>query len=117
MSTTLEQLAVKRDVALMAYTAAIKANRRVGTLDMGALVRASNTSTSAHVAWSNAYDDSVRNSQEEEEEEEYSSCCGAAIVMEDICTECKEHCDIFNEDEAMAVYLDCGFDNGLTGEA
>ena len=51
------------------------------------------------------------------QEEEYSACCGAEVVMEDICAECKEHCDIFTEEEAMEVYLDCGFDNGLTGEA
>ena len=51
------------------------------------------------------------------EQEEYSACCGAEIVYEDICTACMEHCDVFTEDEAMAVYLDCGFDNGLTGEA
>ena len=92
----LEQLALKRDAALMAYTAAFKANRRVGTIDMGALARASNASTSAHMAWSNAYDDSIRDSQEDEE---YSDCCGAEILDEDICAECKEHCDIFTEDE------------------
>ena len=50
-------------------------------------------------------------------EEEYSSCCGAEIVLEDICAECKEHCDIYTEDEAMAVYVDSGFSNGLTGES
>jgi len=115
MSTLeLEQLALKRDSTLRAYTAIIKANRLTDHIDMGALVAASNASTSAHNAWSEAYDESIGNKYAEEE---YSDCCGAEILNEDICSECKEHCDIFTEDEAMAVYLDSGFDNGLTGEA
>jgi len=68
----LEQLALKRDAALRAYTSVIKANRRAGTLDLGALITASNASTSAHMAWSNAYDllgDSYS------DEIEYSDCC------------------------------------------
>ena len=116
ITNTLEQLALKRDQALMAYTAVLKANRLTGHIDMGQLVSASNASTSAHNAWSNAYDESVRTNLEEDQEE-CSACCGAEILDEDICSECKEHCDIFTEDEAMAVYLDSGFDNGLTGEA
>ena len=39
------------------------------------------------------------NSQEIENEEEYSDCCGAEILDDDICAECKEHCEAFTEEE------------------
>jgi hypothetical protein len=28
-----------------------------------------------------------------------SSCCGASIVLEDICSDCKEHCDPISVEE------------------
>ena len=28
-----------------------------------------------------------------------SSCCGAGVIYGDICMECKEHCDLIDEDE------------------
>ena len=28
-----------------------------------------------------------------------SNCCGAPIIMEDICSDCKEHCEPQNSDE------------------
>ena len=58
--STLQELALKRDKALMAFTAIIRANKLTGHTDMGALVSASNASTSAHMAWSEAYDESRR---------------------------------------------------------
>ena len=96
MSTTLEQLALKRDKALNAYTTVLKANRLTGHIDMGLLVSASNASTSAHNAWSDAYDESIGNKYADEE---YSNCCGAEILMEDICAECREHCEAFTDEE------------------
>ena len=92
----LERLAVKRDAALMAYTAVIKANRLTGHIDMGALVSASNASTSAHMAWSNAYDLELGSRYDLEE---CSACCGAGILEEGICAECFEHCDIHKDDD------------------
>ena len=54
----------------------------------------------------------------EQDELEYcSACCGADIVHEDICAECKEHCEAFTEEEAWNVWFDSGFSNGLSGEA
>ena len=96
MSTTLEQLALKRDKALNAYTAVLKANRLSGHTDMGQIVALDYASTSAHTAWSDAYDESIGNKYADEE---YSNCCGAEILMEDICAECKEHCEEFEEEE------------------
>ena len=28
-----------------------------------------------------------------------SSCCGAGVIHSDICMECKEHCDLEDEEE------------------
>ena len=92
----LEQLALKRDKALLEYTAVLKSNRLTGHIDMGLLVSASNASTSAHNAWSDAYDVSRKDILEGEE---YSNCCGAEILGEDICAECREHCEVFIDDD------------------
>ena len=96
MINKLEQLALKRDKALNAYTAVLKANRLTGHSDMGQIVALDNASTSAHNAWSQAYDVSRKDTLEEEE---YSDCCGAEILDGDICAECKEHCEPFIDDE------------------
>lgn len=29
----------------------------------------------------------------------YSDCCGAEIVMTDICSDCKEHCEPIEEED------------------
>ena len=34
-----------------------------------------------------------------EELEELSDCCGAEIIYTDICSECKEHCDVHEWDD------------------
>ena len=39
-----------------------------------------------------------------EDEEPVSDCCGAEIIHTDICSECKEHCDIFEIDPTEAFY-------------
>jgi len=28
-----------------------------------------------------------------------SSCCGAGVIYSDICMECKEHCDLVDDEE------------------
>ena len=33
------------------------------------------------------------------QEGEYSDCCGAVIIYSDICSDCKEHCGIQEDDE------------------
>jgi hypothetical protein len=35
---------------------------------------------------------------------ETSNCCGAPIMMGDICSDCKEHCDAEEEDEDEDEY-------------
>lgn len=30
---------------------------------------------------------------------EVSECCGAPIIYTDVCSECKEHCDIVSDEE------------------
>ena len=37
--------------------------------------------------------------EEELEEEELSNCCSAPIIMEDICSACKEHCEPQEEED------------------
>lgn len=32
-----------------------------------------------------------------------SECCGAPVVLEDICTDCKEHCGMIEEIEDDAI--------------
>ena len=27
----------------------------------------------------------------------YSDCCDATIILHDICSDCKEHCDVYDE--------------------
>ena len=29
----------------------------------------------------------------------YSDCCNANIILHDICSDCHEHCDVYNKDE------------------
>ena len=29
----------------------------------------------------------------------YSDCCDATIILHDICSDCHEHCDVYDEDE------------------
>ena len=35
------------------------------------------------------------------QEGEYSDCCGAVIIYSDICSDCKEHCGIQEEDDVI----------------
>ena len=35
----------------------------------------------------------------EEPIEVYSDCCGSIIILNDICSQCKEHCNQTNEEE------------------
>ena len=57
--TTLENLQHKRDTALSAYTAVLKASRLSGRFNMAKITQASNASDSAFWAWSTAYDTSL----------------------------------------------------------
>ncbi len=29
----------------------------------------------------------------------YSDCCDATVILHDICSDCHEHCDVYDEDE------------------
>ncbi len=29
----------------------------------------------------------------------YSDCCDATVILHDICSDCREHCDVYDEDE------------------
>ena len=29
----------------------------------------------------------------------YSDCCDSTIVLHDICSDCGEHCDVYDEEE------------------
>ncbi len=29
----------------------------------------------------------------------YSDCCDATVILHDICSDCHEHCDVYDEEE------------------